>query len=203
MAAQTLKNVQAQYKHLSHDEAVKSAYAYLLKFALACGKSDISSALQKVGVAYPEKASILEVVRTLRKNIPAEQAATEYGDLALNAAADALGCWQRDYASKQIDLFSPSKDSLESWRDLGTGSGFCQLSQVFFGKLTERYLKYFLDRVTSATESSTNTACVDFETCLTWHPNRTITDAGGPYIQSDHLLQCYYTTNSRRAITVN
>jgi len=150
VAAQTLKNVQAQYQNLSRDEAVKSAYAYLLRFALACGKTDINSALQGIGIANPETASILAVVRNLRTSVPVEQARTEYGDLAINAAADALGTWQRDFSSKQIDLFNPSGQSLESWRDLGTGSGFCQLSRVFFGKLTERYLKYFLDRVASS-----------------------------------------------------
>lgn len=154
VAAQTLKNVQAQYKNLSRDDAVKSAYAYLLKFALACGKDDIGAALQDVGLSNPERASILDIVRSMRSSIPVEQASTEYGDLAINAAADALGTWQREFASKQMSLFDTSNNSLESWRDLGDGGGFCQLSRVFFGKLTERYLKYFLDRVSSATCTS-------------------------------------------------
>lgn len=53
-------------------------------------------------------------------------------------------------------LFQPKSDFLESWRDVGGGSGFCELSRLYFGKLTERYLNYFLDRASTATFATIN-----------------------------------------------
>ncbi|MCZ7641337.1 MAG: hypothetical protein M5U12_37945 [Verrucomicrobia bacterium] len=50
-----------------------------------------------------------------------------------------------------MPLFTPSTEFLDSWRPLGHGSGFCELSRLFFGKLTERYLNYFLERAASVT----------------------------------------------------
>src|SRR5207237_918033 len=36
------------------------------------------------------------------------------------------------------------------WKQASNGGGFCELSRIFFGKFTERYLNYFLEREASA-----------------------------------------------------
>jgi hypothetical protein len=49
-----------------------------------------------------------------------------------------------------LSLFEPSDGFLESWHQIGQGAGFCELARLYFGKLTERYLKYYLERTASA-----------------------------------------------------
>lgn len=150
LAAQTLQNVRRQYETLFQDDAVKSAFAFLVKFAHACRSQDLQAALKEAGIPMAGKATILSIVRSLKDQIPQQHAATEYGQLTIGAAADAIGHWYKDNASRQMPLFIPSSEFLDSWRPLGDGSGFCELSRLFFGKVTERYLNYFLERAASA-----------------------------------------------------
>lgn len=149
LAAQTLENVRWQYETLFRDDAVKSAFAFLTRLAHACRADDPQYELAASGVPIPDKLSLISILRILKAHIPADESASEYGQIAIGAAADALGNWYRDNASKQMSLFKFSSEFLDSWRPLGNGSGFCELSRLFFGKLTERYLNYFLERAAS------------------------------------------------------
>jgi hypothetical protein len=151
LAAQTLHNVRRQYATLFQDDAVKAAFTFFVKFAHACRSENPRDALGASGISITEKATILSVIRALKEQIPQQQAATEYGQLTISAAADAIGHWYKQKASQQLPLFEPSDEFLDSWRPLGNGSGFCELSRLFFGKVTERYLNYFLERAASAT----------------------------------------------------
>jgi len=151
IANQTLENVRQRYETLFKDDTVKSIFAFLVTFASACRDSDPRLSLQHSNINIPENPTLLSIVKALRTSIPDSQIASEYGQLALAAAADAIGHWQKDYANKNLSLFQPSSNFSETWRDLGSGSGFCELSRLYFGKLTERYLNYFLDRAASAT----------------------------------------------------
>jgi len=150
VAAQTLQNVRRQYETLFQDDAVKSAFAFLAKFAHACRSEDPHETLKACGITMAEKPTLLAIVRTLREQISPQHAATEYGQITIGAAADAIGHWYKQNASEQMPLFKPSSKFLDSWRPLGDGSGFCELSRLFFGKVTERYLNYFLERAASA-----------------------------------------------------
>ncbi|HPA46772.1 MAG TPA: hypothetical protein PLG59_11020 [bacterium] len=151
IAAQTLSNVRHQYERLSRDEAVKTVFNFLLVFSRSCRSDDPVSELRDAGISLPDKPSPLSVVKELRQQMPTDEAASEYGQLALAAGADAIGQWHKDNPVVQPSLFKARSDFLESWGDLGSGSGFCELSRLFFGKLTERYLNYFLDRAASET----------------------------------------------------
>jgi hypothetical protein len=151
LAAQTLQNVRQHYERLFQDDAVKSAFAFLVKFSHACRSEDPHEALRASGIPMAERATLLSIVRALKEQIPQHQAATEYGQITIGAAADAIGNWYKQNASQQMPLFKPSSEFLDSWRPLGDGSGFCELSRLFFGKVTERYLNYFLERAASAT----------------------------------------------------
>lgn len=154
VAAQTLQNVRRQYESLSRDDAVRTVFTFLVAFSRAFRFDDPIGELKATGVPLHDEPTLLSIVKALRQQVPMGEAASEYGQLALAAAADALGQWYKDNATTQLPLFKPTSDFLESWRRLGTGSGFCELSRLFFGRLTERYLNYFLDRVASATSPS-------------------------------------------------
>jgi hypothetical protein len=151
VASQTLQNVRRQYETLFKDDAVRSTFAFLVAFSHACRASNPEQELKASGIPISENSNLLSLVRTLKEQIPTREAVSEYGQLALAAAADAIGQWYAQNATRQLPLFKPSSQFLSSWRELGNGSGFCELARLFFGKVTERYLNYFLDRTASAT----------------------------------------------------
>ena len=74
----------------------------------------------------------------------------EYGEIAQQAASDAISEWYRDNQPTMGSLFKSLEDPFEVWRKAGDGAGFCELSRLFFAKFTQRYLKYFLEREASA-----------------------------------------------------
>ncbi|MDD5085551.1 MAG: hypothetical protein PHE61_05860 [Candidatus Omnitrophica bacterium] len=151
VAAQTLQNVRKRYETLFRDDTVKTVFAFLVVFSRACRFPDPRNQLQDSGIPIPDQPTLLSVVKALREQVPTHESASEYGQLALAAAADAIGQWHKQHATTQMPLFQPSSEFFESWRDLGNGAGFCELARLYFGKLTERYLNYFLDRAASAT----------------------------------------------------
>lgn len=150
LAEDTLRNVRDRYSALAGDPSVQRCFAFLVAFSHACGSSEAREVLGSAGIKVPTDATPLSVVIALRDWIDPSAANSEYGQLALSAAADAVVHWYRDYSSHQENLFKPSAHFFENCRSLGEGSGFCELSRLFFGKLTERYLNYFLDRAGSS-----------------------------------------------------
>jgi len=150
IATQTLKIVRTRYETLSKDDAVKEVFTFLVAFSRACRFDDVKTQLQNSGIRMPDQPTLLSVVKSLRECIPTHEIASEYGQLALGAAADAIGQWHKLHTTSQLSLFQPSVDFFESWRGIGDGAGFCELARLYFGKLTERYLNYFLDRTASA-----------------------------------------------------
>lgn len=151
VAAQTLHNVRKRYEILCRDDAVKTVFGFLVVFSCSCRFPDTGNQLKDAGIRMPDQPTLLSIVKALREHVPTHEAASEYGQLALAAAADAIGQWHMQHATTQLPMFQPSPEFFESWRELGNGAGFCELSRLYFGKLTERYLNYFLDRAASAT----------------------------------------------------
>lgn len=149
VAAQTLQNVRTRYEKLFRDDAVQKIFAFLVSFSRACRSSNPHAELHQAGISIPEEPTLLSVAKALRDCVPQDDLASEYGQLALAAAADAFGQWHKQHTTIQIPLFQPSPQFFESWRGLGSGAGFCELARIYFGKLTERYLNYFLDRAAS------------------------------------------------------
>jgi len=151
IATQTLRYVRQRYESLYKDDAVKNVFKFLVIFARACRFPDTKNQLNISGIELPNQPTLLSIVKALRENIPPREANSEYGQLAIAAAADAIGQWYKEHDTGQLSLFKPSVNSFEKWRSLGNGAGFCELARLYFGKLTERYLNYFLDRSASAT----------------------------------------------------
>lgn len=148
VADQTLRNVRNRYATLALDPCVQGSFKFLVILSNACGSPDAKKSMESVGIKVPANATPLSVVKALKNFLPPHVVNTEYGQLAIGAAADAIGHWYRDHASRQDSLFKASPQFFEDCRALGDGRGFCELSRLYFGKLTERYLNYFLDRAT-------------------------------------------------------
>ena len=140
VANSTLDNVQARFRHLNRDEGVKAAFEFLI--ALSSGSSstniDLSSNPSPLGLAM----ELRDWVRDHRESI-------EYADIAQKAATDTIVRWS-EQRTEQRSLFGDQDHATEIWRSAGNGTGFCEVSRLFFAKFTERYLNYFLEREASA-----------------------------------------------------
>lgn len=149
LARATLENVRNQFRRIHQDSGVAAAFRFLLELS----RSSLPSASDR-GPNTPEidlttNPSILRIVMSLRAWVDDHRASMEYAELAKKAAADVITGWSNQQ-SEQPSLFSGAIDSQEIWRRASNGSGFCEVSRLFFARFTERYLNYFLDRAASA-----------------------------------------------------
>lgn len=141
IARHTLSALGSRYVDLAADAAVEAAFGFLVDLArTAAGKEATADIATK---------SPLSIVTDLGQRLGATEGSLETVEIVRRAAADAIATWGRENATTQSQLFADSAPA-NPWRGLGTGAGFCELSRLFFSRLTERYLGYFLDREASA-----------------------------------------------------
>jgi hypothetical protein len=141
IARHTLNALGSRYVELASDAAVEAAFGFLVDMArTAAGKQAVADMASK---------SPLSFVADLGQRLGATNGSLETAEIVRRAAADAIATWGRDNATTQSEMFADSAHG-NPWRGLGTGAGFCELSRLFFSRLTERYLNYFLDREASA-----------------------------------------------------
>src|SRR5262249_43776244 len=95
------------------------------------------------GVALDELPTPLALAKAFNKTLSAYPH-PERSDLAAKALADALGQFALAPKFKQESLFETTP--WDTWRTARSASAFCELSRLYLAKLTERYLRYFLDR---------------------------------------------------------
>ena len=157
IASNTIKNVSSKLRNLQYDESFKSAFKFLVCFSIAARGNNPSQKLHEFGIEVPVNPSPLSFSRAIRDWMEkAENKSLEYKNLAQSSAVDTIAIWfyiNRSNSS-QLQLFSGLVDPHETWRKAGDGSGFCELSRLFFSKFTERYLNYFLEREASSVLSS-------------------------------------------------
>lgn len=141
IARHTLNALGSRFIDLASDAAVETAFVFLVDIArTAAGKQTAADIATK---------SPLRIVADLGQRLGAMEGSLETTEIVRRAAADAIATWGRENATTQSDLFADSAPG-NPWKGLGTGAGFCELSRLFFSRLTERYLSYFLDREASA-----------------------------------------------------
>jgi len=149
LVEKTLANVQAQYRRLHTDPAVSAAFAFIVYLSSASKADDPRQELRKIGIVLPDRPSLLAVATALQHWLSQHQDSLERSELARAATADALGSWYGFARSDQKLLFTED-DPYRPWRNAASGAGFCELSRFFFAKLTERYLRFFLEREASS-----------------------------------------------------
>jgi len=101
--------------------------------------------------------SINERVQDIKKKYKNDEVVShEYQTFARQAAIDAINNWYKKNIERGQTFFSEGIDNEAVFRKASNGSGFCELSRLYFSKLTERYLKYFLEREASTKITNVN-----------------------------------------------
>lgn len=142
IAEQTLTALGARYSDLANDPSVRTAFSFLVEIAQSAASVETTTSIAN--------KSPLELVSELARRMRATtNGSLETRELVQRAAADAIVAWRRENSAEQPDLFLDLAPQ-SRWSELGSGAGFCEMSRLYFAKLTERYLNYFLDREASA-----------------------------------------------------
>lgn len=142
IAEQTLTALGSRYRDLANDPSVRATFSFLVEIAQSAASLETTTSIAD--------KSPLDLVSELARRMRATTSGSlETRELAQRAAADAIVTWRRENYAEQPDLFLDSAPR-SRWNGLGSGAGFCEMSRLYFAKLTERYLNYFLEREASA-----------------------------------------------------
>jgi hypothetical protein len=148
LADLTLSNVRRRFEGLADEDSIQGAFRFLIALAVASRSSAPNDALEQgFGIHVDDQPSPLALAKAFQLSLDGYPN-SEKSDLAAKALADALAQFSRDPRFTQGQLFGASP--WDTWREADTGAGFCDLSRLYFSNLTERYLRYFLDREASA-----------------------------------------------------
>lgn len=150
IANHTLREVQDRYTELRNDPSIQSAFEFLLQVSFAFQKEDPLKYLTENKILDNKELSVLKLARAATNYKNNEVVSHEYQSFARQAAVDAINNWYKDNIERGQTLFNEGIDSSQIFSKAANGSGFCELSRLYFSKLTERYLKYFLEREASA-----------------------------------------------------
>lgn len=151
---QTLQNVRGRFDSIETDSGVRSSFEFLVLLAFASNERNPSKYLESKGIQFPDSLTPLQLSKEISKWVNKNKESHEYAAFAQGAAVDAISEWYKKNDSPQTNMFTSVKNPAEVWRKTANGSGFCELSRLYFSKFTERYLKYFLEREASSTLKS-------------------------------------------------
>jgi len=150
LVSQTLAEVKNRYRRLHQDSGVQAAFAYLI--ALSTSKLPSVEGLASVDTKLEKNPSPLRITVDLANWVKLHTNSPEYAELACRAAADTISYWSREKSNQQL-LFGDSTNAIHIWGDTD-GRAFSSISRTFFAKLTERYVRYFIERNASAESPS-------------------------------------------------
>ncbi len=146
LAHRTLHQVRRRLDGLEQDTGLQAAFSFIL--ALCSRGLKAPGPDQGPLIDLGQNPSPLEITRRLNTWIDAYTESLEYAELAKRSGADAIAYWTKR-SSRQQELFDAHQTAAQIWGEAATGPAFSEISRVFFGKLLERYLKYFLEREAS------------------------------------------------------
>lgn len=147
---QTTHNVRDRLEQMQSDDSLVAAFKFLVCLPVAARATSPVDMLREHGIEVPADPSAISLAQALQRFMPARPDSLEYASIAQSAAGDCVAEWAGRAERPEDNLFGVSGQPFDVWRQAADGSGFCELSRIFFGKFTERYLNYFLEREASA-----------------------------------------------------
>ena len=157
IAQKTLRNVQSRFEDIERDSGVQAAFQFLVLFSISSKQNNPSEFLNSYGIKLSENITPLQIAKAVSEWVSKNSDSNEYSSFAQSAAIDAIGEWYQQNQTFQKNLFAGDTNQFEVWRKSADGSGFCEISRLYFSKFTERYLKYFLERAASSSMNSIDT----------------------------------------------
>lgn len=146
----TTQNILSRFRNLDRDEGVVASFKFLVALSVASRGEDPRDELLLLGIRLPANVTPLSLAKALQDWMSTRKGSFEYRQLAFSAGTDAIAIWSDRNRPRQRRLFDTYERPFDVWSKAASGAGFCELARLFFAKLTERYLNYFLEREASA-----------------------------------------------------
>ncbi len=150
IATETTRNVRNKFRNIGDDAGVVSAFKFLVLITHASKNENPSEFLKSKGVLLSNEFNIFELAKSIHEYVGSHQESKEYSTFAVQSMIDTISLWSQQSQLQQELIFDFNKDSFSTWRKAANGSGFCELSRLFYSNFTSRYLKYFLEREASS-----------------------------------------------------
>jgi hypothetical protein len=147
VAQATLLKVRQRFDRIPTDTGFQAAFGFILGLATSPQPRDAEDFVPAIDLST--EPSPLRLTATMHSWVDSHAESLEYAELSKRAAADVIAFWTRE-RSRQGDLFGAGGSASQIWAGARNAGAFSDLCRVFFGKFTERYIKYFLDREASA-----------------------------------------------------
>ena len=152
IVADTLAAVRSQLRRLQECDSVHASVAFLA--ALSRGAESPHEGLIAIGIPTAEESSLIQLVAAASRSLDIVDDSAEYRALAKYSVADCLTRWWASHDNRDPTLFGTSQSASELLSHAATGSGFCELARMYFSSLTDRYLRYYLEREASGAMST-------------------------------------------------
>lgn len=146
---QTLKKTRFLFKELGEDPGFLKINQFLLKFSMAFQHNNPEKYLAELGINNLKDISLIKIARAIKGYKEDTAGSSEFRTIANQAATDAIQIWFKKNLDSGIDLFDEELNKEKIFRKARIPGEYSEISRIFFAKITERYLKYFLEREAS------------------------------------------------------
>jgi len=148
IANKTLDAVKRTYEAMPFDESIIRAMSFLATLSYSANQTNQTDFLNNNGYVVDSQISLFSLMESAQEYITTEAGSLEINKIAKDATIQAIIEYQDRHKTEQLSLFTEQSDSV--WSKAGTGAAFCELSCAFFASLTERQLKYYIERVAAS-----------------------------------------------------
>ena len=183
VATTTLHKVRARFDRIHEDPGFQAAFGFILGLSAPSLGNRSADFVPEINLS--RDPSPIRLAAEMGSWVDLHADSREYAELGKRAAADVITFWTRR-SEKQGDLFGGERAAVRIWAGARNGGAFSELCRVFFGKFTEHYLKYFLDREASA-KLPTVEARERFAASLEQH----IDDVARHSFETTHIAQSF------------
>lgn len=149
LANLTLRNVRSRLSNIQGDTGVFAAFQFLLRLAVSASIGVDPISLGSLAIDLALNPSPLKLASILSQHVEEHRQSVEYAEIARKATVDVISLWT-ERQTRQLSFTGQHEQAIEVWRKASDGSGFCEVSRLFFAKFVERYLNYFLSREASS-----------------------------------------------------
>lgn len=144
----TLKAMRGEYERMPKDESVIKAVTFLSILAFSAKQENQVEYLKRSGINVDENVSLYSVISSADEYVQTYSGSLEVNQIVKDAVMQSIMEYCDRHYDGQINLFG--QDQENPLKRIGNGAAFCELSRSFIAKLTDRHLRYYLDRIAAA-----------------------------------------------------
>jgi hypothetical protein len=149
IAEATLKAIQNNYARLPYDESIIKAMKFLAVLSFSANAEEQSVFLNKNGCNVDNEMTLFSIMASAQGYISTEYGSLEVNKMACDAVLKSVMLFYDRHKDNQLSLFGNGAE--ETWRKAGTGAAFCEMARSFIAEITEKQLRYCIEREAART----------------------------------------------------